>query len=619
MTESEWRDRIAGDIGKLKPGLLLLQKERFIPNSHGTRSFIDLYAKDEQGRHVLIELKRSGAAARQAIHEVNKYVEGVKGYFGAKDTEIHVIIASTEWDELIVPFSRFAHDAGFSIEGLRIVAGEGEDWQVEPVAPLGVAQGRLLAPWHNMYWYRSLEEREEGIRSIEEAYGQKGVADYVIVEMEAKDPAANNLFHKYILYTGMQQLTREECQHLLAQDPLLWDEVQKTLPSLEENEGEGAVLCYLHENIELLKPPTKQDYYEIGYPAKFSKLMESGDFTVTRVIRHGKFERNELLDDAVILAELKGLDGTTGQTFKRSVAMDNGAHVKTLRKDIDAALEENPVWRHHILHILDEIQREFPAATIDVWIFNPCTGIFSIYWALTREQGIVYLPYYHILVKNPQEERLYFGALQAAGQALSFKKILKKYYNTKLEALLFSLTWGGRDSRDSDIIEDMGAQYRSFRVDNVGEAREFSVLRDEKWRTIEPCGPSELFVDYVKQNRVLVTQLLRKIQSISQGAVLTINDAGKRLKKYVDMKRAKAKNVIYVGAPALCDLCGCPLEDETYMVDGPVVEGGPWACMCADCFAEAGGKIGWGHGQLYRRSDKGWLLVGGFPPEEEWE
>lgn len=48
MKESVLRDLIAKDICKLRQGLTLLQKEQFIPNIHGARGFIDLYAKDER-------------------------------------------------------------------------------------------------------------------------------------------------------------------------------------------------------------------------------------------------------------------------------------------------------------------------------------------------------------------------------------------------------------------------------------------------------------------------------------------------------------------------------------------------------------------------------------------
>ena len=120
MKESALRDLIAQKISQLKPGLTLLQKEQYIPGKHGTKSFIDLYARDEKGRHVLIELKRSNIAARQALHEVSKYVEQVKQHFGAKDSEIFAIIASTEWGELLLPFSRFCEDAGFPSKEYRL-------------------------------------------------------------------------------------------------------------------------------------------------------------------------------------------------------------------------------------------------------------------------------------------------------------------------------------------------------------------------------------------------------------------------------------------------------------------------------------------------------------------
>lgn len=53
MYESQLRDLIANNIEQLEEGLILLQKEQYIPNSLGTKGFIDLYAKDAQGNHVL--------------------------------------------------------------------------------------------------------------------------------------------------------------------------------------------------------------------------------------------------------------------------------------------------------------------------------------------------------------------------------------------------------------------------------------------------------------------------------------------------------------------------------------------------------------------------------------
>ncbi|AMP21294.1 hypothetical protein AZF37_09190 [endosymbiont 'TC1' of Trimyema compressum] len=110
-------------------GLDSSQKEQYIPNKFGTRGFVDLYAKNEFGEHVIIEIKRSNSASREALHEVNKYVESIKQHFGVKDAEIHVIIASTEWGELLVPFSRFSEDTTIPLQGYKIiVSDDGSDF-----------------------------------------------------------------------------------------------------------------------------------------------------------------------------------------------------------------------------------------------------------------------------------------------------------------------------------------------------------------------------------------------------------------------------------------------------------------------------------------------------------
>ena len=88
MKESALRDLIAQKISQLKPGLTLLQKEQYIPGEHGTKSFIDLYARDEKGRHVLIELKRSNTAAQQ-ICRTSQAALWRKGFRDIRDHCFH--------------------------------------------------------------------------------------------------------------------------------------------------------------------------------------------------------------------------------------------------------------------------------------------------------------------------------------------------------------------------------------------------------------------------------------------------------------------------------------------------------------------------------------------------
>ena len=641
MKENELRDMIARSIEKLENGLVLLQKEKYIPNPQGTRGFIDLYAKDMEGKHVLIELKKSDAAAREAIHEVQKYVEGIKQYFGAKDDEIRVIIASIEWNELLVPYSRFVADASFKTDGLMLFITENNsDFTVEPVEPLPVSKGRFITPWHNVYWYSDKQSLETGIKSIELSYLEKGITDYVISVLylknqltqeqrkealrekvaqmigvnkdEVSDFAEAKIpVHEYIAYVALQILSKEKCLQILEKDKERFAEALEYLPDTEEDEA----LCYLHEAVEALEPMPCREYYEIGYPAKFGTLTELDNCTVCGILRYGTFSRNTLLSDEVILSELRGEDGATGQKLKRQVHMQNHAHVAALKKDISTCLSQNPTWKHHISRIIEEIQIEFPHGTIEISIFNPCTGVFTIYHALTKENGMSFIPSYYIVVHDPDETRMYFGALQSNGGALTFPDILHTYYEGKLEVLLLTMTWGCADSRDNDIMEDLGATYCSFYCTIEESEQEFFALLDEKWKPCARIDPFSLFFDeYLSQNKKLVHQIIVKIQPHDMGNFFTMKSSIPALDALADIELGTRKSKYFHDAPDECDICYCSFANAKYMIDGKT-KGGVWACMCADCFQAFGEGIAWRIGQLYFNNGTGWLLVGGSTEE----
>ena len=67
IKESKLRDLLSLRMDLVGSDLTLLEIEEYIPSRMGTRSFIDLLAKDGRDRWVLIELKRSDAASSGLI------------------------------------------------------------------------------------------------------------------------------------------------------------------------------------------------------------------------------------------------------------------------------------------------------------------------------------------------------------------------------------------------------------------------------------------------------------------------------------------------------------------------------------------------------------------------
>ena len=76
--EEKIREKLACKLDIFDKDLSLIKQEAFLRNRKGTRGFVDLLARDSLNRYVLIELKRSKAASREAIHEIFKYIEGIK-------------------------------------------------------------------------------------------------------------------------------------------------------------------------------------------------------------------------------------------------------------------------------------------------------------------------------------------------------------------------------------------------------------------------------------------------------------------------------------------------------------------------------------------------------------
>jgi hypothetical protein len=348
MTEADLRDLLANNIAILEPGLTLLKKEQYIPHPLGTKSFTDLYAKDVSGQHVLIELKKNDASAREALHEIHKYVEGVKQHLGARDDEIRIIVASTQWRELLVPFSRLAADTKLAVSGVIL---HFDDLTgavtASPAQLLPVSHGRFIAPWHDVNWYFNAESLNKGIASIESCCKVKGIEDYVIVVLRPPGPVTSERqatmrsvilsmsedqasgrttpalpSYEYIGYFAMQTLTAEQCLHILDQDEAQFEDERESLKDMDADEA----LQTLHELVTCLEPRPGNDFYEIGNPAKFTKFLDTLNFQVQVIRRYGVFARNQLLEDEAIVAELRGESGSTGQRLKRTVKVSNRAH-----------------------------------------------------------------------------------------------------------------------------------------------------------------------------------------------------------------------------------------------------------------------------------------------------
>lgn len=80
----------------------------------------------------------------------------------------------------------------------------------------------------------------------------------------------------------------------------------------------------------------------------------------------------------------------------------------------------------------------------------------------------------------------------------------------------------------------------------------------------------------------------------------------------------KSRQGQWTGSVQSCDGCGKIFVEGDYMVDGPLQRGGPWGNICQNCFLAGDRRLGVGYGQLFKKTEDGWPMVGGYAePHDE--
>jgi RecB family endonuclease NucS len=95
---------LATNLGLLEPGLEPEKQEFHLVNTNGADGYIDIYARDRQRNHVIIEVKLRESATRSGPGEVLNYANLLRnGKSRVPKEYIRIIFASATWHSLLTP------------------------------------------------------------------------------------------------------------------------------------------------------------------------------------------------------------------------------------------------------------------------------------------------------------------------------------------------------------------------------------------------------------------------------------------------------------------------------------------------------------------------------------
>ncbi|WP_052754430.1 endonuclease NucS domain-containing protein [Calothrix sp. 336/3] len=535
------RDYLADNLSIISSNLSLIQKEYYLPNRLGTRGFIDILAKDNKNNYVIIEIKRSNEASREALHEILKYVEALKQNKEVIESEIKVIIVSTEWKELIVPFSSFANRVNFYIQGILIEVNDvNYPTSVKEISPLKLKDERLFSPAHMIRLYKNKQNLQKGIESHTNTFRVKGIENFVLLILTPSENHQDLVFPEYsqtiqtlsstldiinysiepyMIYSAFVRLSKEEYLEQIRKHPDYYEEL---LSSLEEELSDNEIYSKYEDYLLDIKPYPYSDYVEISYPSKFRhKLLEDEGWKIEEIQRFGTLKDNELLKDSVILSEIAGKSGIDGAIFDCCSDSKDNAKIEEMKKGAKRVLCENKVWLNHIKlilehHIESENKHSFDIA---LKIYSPNNILFSIYKQIKENNNYLWLPCYKLsLYFSDKKQKSYFGTIEWNGKKADIDNLINKYYQGKPSSLALPVFWGGYEENNSHIMEELGFSFGTILYELVEKdvmikydfnASNYCFVPTDTNRT-----PYDGINNFIFKNKDFVQRLIHHFESI---------------------------------------------------------------------------------------------------------
>ncbi len=370
-TEEKIRESLSKTLGVLEAGLTLIEVNHKLSNPVGAKGFVDILAKDALGNLVIIELKRSDQAAREALFEILKYMPLFRQQHGVPAHRIRCFIVSTTWHELLVPYSEFRRLCETQTEGFKIAVIEsGNVTKSEKVTDH--AQDPPPTPFrlHLRYLYPTLEERTKWLALLRDAYTTAGSEGYLLLLLKYAG-GDRRVIYPFGAYFVPTQVTAHVMDGL---EKIFIAEMEEIGGDLSDTQSvresvEDAFLATVQESIGDHFRTIDLECTPSG-PEAFTAMVED-DWAVESIERVGPFESALVTTDSDVINLVKGVGGASTVRYSRLASPRHKLDWAQVRDEAKNCLRGNPTWERAFAWFLEHVETQFADGNVLIHIYNP--------------------------------------------------------------------------------------------------------------------------------------------------------------------------------------------------------------------------------------------------------
>jgi len=492
-----YRKKLAKNLEILEQGLSLIKEEYPLNNPIGTKGYIDILAKDIYSNIVIIEIKRSQTASRQAIHELSKYIALIKHNEGIPQYHIRCIVISTHWEELRFPFFEFSQETNYQLTGYQLNSDSmGDNISLSEIHPLQIKNHTSIEFYrgHLIFLYRDKAYRDKMKSLFLDKLKISRFEGGVVFDLEFLGD--NKVIYPYAHYLAVISLSKLFKKEWLKKNNNYIDE------TWIEDELLGKIDYLFDDDRETANPDTLASLV-----ANQWKLTETEKFGLI----------SNLITNRELFLNVSGM--STGENtsvyFKTISPKHNHLWIKS-KEEVKNVLYGNKEWECLITQLFELIEKKYRNSIVSINIYNPLNILYSMYLFILGKRPKI-SPFLEILISSDESDKLIFLNSMLVSDLMNRENninfIIENTYienQVYIEDLVSRETW----KKDDDIVKLLDFHYEHIFYEIDKEGSFFSNEIDIK--NLNSLDENSIGIEsYITHNKVLQNNVVNFFESMN--------------------------------------------------------------------------------------------------------